>query len=62
MFLFFFFLFDICAIFPGALGSFLALAAAGYPGGPLVHNGASLAPGWAPWRMLWAYEDAKSGK
>ena len=34
---------------------FFALSAAGYAGGPPVHDGASVGPGRAPWRVLWAF-------
>ena len=53
---------DICTFLSGARGSFLALSAAGHVGGPPVHHGASLGPGRAPWRVLWAFEVAKFGK
>ena len=45
-----------------ARGSFLALSAAGHAGDPPVHHGASVGPDRAPWRMLWAFKVAKSGK
>ena len=48
--------------FSPGLGSFLALPAAGHAGGPPVHDGASVGPGWAPCRVLWAFKVAKSGK
>ena len=54
--------FYICALFSGARGSFVALPAAGHEGDQPVHHGASLGPGRAPWRVLWAFKDAKSGK
>ena len=54
--------FYICALFSGARGSFVALSAAGHEGDQPVHHGASLGPGRAPWRVLWAFKDAKSGK
>ena len=38
---------------------FLALSGAGYAGGPPVHHGASVGPGRAPWRVLWAIKVAK---
>ena len=56
------FFFNVCALFSGARGSFLALSAAGHAGGPPAHHCASLGPGWAPWRVLWAFKVAKSGK
>ena len=37
---------DISTLFSGARGSFLALSAAGHPGGPPVHHGASLGHGF----------------
>ena len=43
-------------------GYFLALSAAGIAGNPLVHHGASEGLGQAPWRVLWAFKVAKSGK
>ena len=42
-------------LFSSGRGSFLALSAAGNRGPP-VHHGASLGPGPAPWRVLWAFE------
>ena len=36
---------DICTLFSGARGSFLALSAEGHAGGPPVHHGASLKSG-----------------
>ena len=59
-----FFIFDICTLFSGALGSVLALSAAGQRKrtGPPVHYGASLGPGRALWRVLWAFKVEKSGK
>ena len=54
--------FNICRLFSGARGSFLALSAAGHAGGAPVHHGASLGSGRAPWRVLWALKVAKSGK
>ena len=49
----------ICTLFSAARGSFLS--GAKHEGGGLVHHGASLIPGRAPWRVLWAFEVAKSG-
>ena len=43
-------------LFSGARGSFLALSDAGHARGPPVHHGASLGPGRAPWRVLWAFK------
>ena len=43
-------------------GSFLALSVAGQAGGPPVHQGASVVPDRAPWRALWAFKAARSGK
>ena len=54
------FIFNICTLFYGARGSFLALSAAGHAGGPPVRHGASLGPGRAPWRVLWVFKVAKS--
>ena len=56
------FFFDICTFFSGARGSFIALSAAGHAGGPPVNHGASVGPGQAPWRVLWAFNVAKSGE
>ena len=56
------FFFYICTLFSSARVSFLALSAAGHAGGPPVYHGASLGPGRAPWRVLWALEVAKYGK
>ena len=53
---------NICTLFSGAHRSFLALSAAGHAGGPPVHHGATLDPGRAPWRVLWAFKVADSGK
>ena len=60
---------NICTLFPGARGSFLALPTAGHAGGPAgyagappVHHGASLGLERAPWRVIWAFKVAKSGK
>ena len=53
---------EICSPFFGDLGSLLTLSAAGHAGDPPVRHGASLGPGRAPWRVLWAFKDAKSGK
>ena len=41
--------------------SFLALSAAAHAEGPRVHYGASLAPGRAPWRVLWTFKAAQAG-
>ena len=54
--------FLVCTLFSDAHGYFLALSAAGHANGPPVHHGASLGPGRAPWRVLWAFKVAKSGK
>ena len=54
--------FNICALFSGARGSFLALSATGHTGDLPVHHGASLGPGRSPWRVLWAFEVVKSNK
>lgn len=35
---------------------FLALSAAGRGGGSRVHHGASVSPGRAPWRVIWAFK------
>ena len=44
-------------------GSFLALSAAGHAGGPPpVHPGATVGRCQAPWRVLWVFKVAKSGK
>ena len=56
------FFFNVCTLFSGARGFFRALSAAGHAGGPPVHQGASLGPGRAPWRALWAFQVAKFGK
>ena len=56
------FFFNVCTLFSGARGFFRALSAAGHAGGPPVHQGASLGPGRAPWRALWASQVAKFGK
>ena len=53
---------DICTLYSGAPGSFLALSAEGHAGDPPVHHGASLGLERAPWRVLWAFKVAKSGK
>ena len=50
------FFWDICALFLGARGYFLARLAAGHAEGPSVHHGAGLGPGRAPWRVLWAFK------
>ena len=49
-------------LFSSGHGSFLTLSAEGRGGGTPVHHGASVGLGRAPWRMLWAFKDAKSGK
>ena len=54
--------FYICTLFSGVRGFFLALSAAGHAWGPAVHHGASLGPGRAPWRVVWAFKVAKSCK
>ena len=38
------------------------LSAERHAGGPPAHHGASVGPGRAPWRVLWAFEVEKSGK
>ena len=53
---------DICTLSSGARGSFLTLSGVGHVGEPPFHHGASLGPGWAPWRALWAFKVAKQGK
>ena len=40
-------------LFPSGRGSFLALAVAGHAWGSLMHHGASVGPGRAPWCVLW---------
>ena len=45
--------------FSSGHGSILALLAAGRAGGPRVHHRASVGPGWAPWRVLCAFEVAR---
>ena len=47
---------------PAPVGLFLALSAAGNAGKPLVHNGERLGPERAPWRVVWGFIVAKSGK
>ena len=47
-------------LFSCGRGFFPALSIAGHAGVPPVH-GASLCPGRAPWRVLWAFKVAKSG-
>ena len=47
---------------PAPLGHFSRSRLRGTQGGPPVHHGASLGPGRAPWRVLWAFQVAKSGK
>ena len=42
-------------------GTFIVLSAAGHAGAPPVHDGASVGPGRAPWRVLWAFKVAKPG-
>ena len=49
-------------IFLSGLGSLLALSTAGHARDPRVHHGARVGPGRAPWRVLWAFKVAKSGK
>ena len=51
----------ICTLFSGSRWYFLALSAARHAGGPPVLHGASLGPGWAPWRVLRAFKVAKYG-
>ena len=51
----------ICTIFSDALGPFLTISAAGHAGVPHIHDGASLGPRRAPWRVLWALKVAKAG-
>lgn len=41
-------------------GFFLALSAARHVGARVVHNGARYDPGWALWRMLWAFKVARA--
>ena len=53
---------DICTLFSGARGPFIALSAPGQASGPPVHHGASLGPGRAPWGVIWACKVAKSIK
>ena len=43
-------------------GFFHALSAPEHAGGPPVHDGASVGPGQAPWRVLWVFKVAKFGK
>ena len=43
-------------------GSFLALSAAWHARDPPVHQGASVGPGRAPWRVLSAFKATKSGE
>ena len=57
-----FFFVDIGIFCSSGRGSFLALSAAGHAGNMPEHQGASLGPGRAPWRVLWAFKVAKSGK
>ena len=40
-------------------GSFLALSAAGHARGPRVNASASVGPGRALWRVLWAFKVAR---
>ena len=47
---------DVCTLFSGARGSFLALSAAGHAGEAPVHHSASLGPERAPWCLLWAFK------
>ena len=47
---------------PAPVGLFSCSLLRGTQGGPPVHNGVSLGPGWVPWRVLWAFKVAKSGK
>ena len=55
-------LFCTFALYPASGAPFLALSAAGHAGGPRVHPGASVGPGRAPWRGLWAFKLARPGK
>ena len=43
-------------------GFFHALSAPGNAEGPPAHHGTSVSPPRAPWRVLWAFKVAKSGK
>ena len=56
------FLGTFARFYPPPVDFFLALSAAGPAGGPPMHHVASLGPGWAPWRVLWAFQVAKSCK
>ena len=56
------FVFGHLTLFSGDRGYFLALSAAAHAGGSSVHHGASLGPGRAPWRVLWAFKVATSDK
>ena len=59
------FIFAKCKTFLFRPRVFLALSAAGPAGGTPVHHGASVGPGRAPWRVLWAFKEfkvTKSGK
>ena len=49
-------------VFSATRGSFLALSAARHAGGSPVYHSTSLGPAQAPWRVLWAFKVAKSGK
>ena len=40
-------------------GSFLVLSAARHASGPPLHDGASVGPGRAPWRVLWGLKVTK---
>ena len=51
----------VCNFSSFGRGSFPALSAVRYAGGPHVHYGASLGPGRAPWRVLWTFKVARAG-
>ena len=53
---------EILSIFSSGCVFFLALSAGGHAGGSRVYHGVSVGPGRAPWRLLCAFEVAKSGK
>ena len=54
-----YFLLHVCIPCSSGRGSFPALSAAGQAGDPGVHHGASVGPGRAPWRTLWAIKKSR---